>query len=242
MAGQCSPGGGCPVLEGFDPDLLLALNLAGVFAFGLSGALAGARAGLDLLGVLVLAGVVGLAGGIIRDVLTGIRPDALRDWRFLAAAGAAAAIVILAHPTVERLRRPIDVMDAAGLSLFCVTGAVAGRTHGFGAAEAVVLGAISGVGGGIMRDVLLGRVPVVLRRGLYAVPALIGAAIVVVAFEAGEHGVLFPVLAAIACFALRIAGLLYGIDLPSAASVAARVSPGEMPRAREAPPGDASAR
>ncbi len=233
------------MLEGFDPDLLLALNLAGVFAFGLSGALAAARARLDLFGVLVLAAVVGLAGGIVRDVLLGTRPGALRDWRFLVGAGAAATVVILAHPRVERLRRPIEVMDGAGLSFFCVTGAVSGLAHGFGAAEAVVLGAITGIGGGIMRDVLLGEVPIVLRRGLYAVPALIGAAIVVVAYEAGARGVACPVLAAAACFALRMAGLWYRIDLPSAASVAARVSPVDTSAtsvAARVPPADTSQR
>lgn len=207
------------MLEGFDPTLLLVLNLAGTFSFALSGALAAVRARLDVFGVLVLAAVVGLAGGIVRDLLIGVRPVALRDWLYLLAVGAAAVVATLAHPSLERTRRTIDVMDAAGLSLFCVTGAVAGLAHGFGAPQAIVLGALSGIGGGVMRDVLLGRVPVVLRRGLYAVPALVGASIVVVAYKLGERGVLVPIAAALTCFALRMAGLRYDIDLPRAGSV-----------------------
>lgn len=207
------------MLEGVDPTVLLVLNLAGTFAFGLSGALAAVRARLDVFGVFVLAAVVGLAGGIVRDLLIGVRPVALRDWLYLLAVGAAAALVTLAHPRLERTRRQIDVMDAAGLSLFCVTGAVAGLAHGFGAPQAIVLGALSGIGGGVMRDVLLGRIPYVLRRGFYAVPALVGAAIVVVAYRLGERGVLVPMIAALACFALRMAGLRYDIDLPRATSV-----------------------
>jgi uncharacterized membrane protein YeiH len=203
-----------------ETDLLLGLNLAGVFAFGLSGAVAASRARLDVFGVVVVAAVVGLAGGIIRDVLTGIRPGALRDWRYLAVVGAAAIVVIVAHPKLERLRGTIEAGDAAGLALFCVTGAVAGLAHGFGPAQAVILGALTGIGGGIMRDVLLAEVPVVLRRGLYAVPALLGAAIVVAAYEAGERAAVVPILAAVACFSLRIGGLLYAIDLPGPGSIA----------------------
>ncbi|HET7119722.1 MAG TPA: trimeric intracellular cation channel family protein [Solirubrobacterales bacterium] len=202
---------------------LLALNLAGTFAFGLSGALAAIRARLDIFGVFVLAAVVGLAGGIIRDVLIGIRPIALRDWYYLAAVGAAAAVVLLAHPELERVRRPIDVMDAAGLSLFCVTGAIAGLEAGFGAPEAVILGVLTGIGGGILRDVLLGKVPVVFRRGLYAVPALVGAAIVVVAYRAGARDLGFAVAGAATCFALRLAGLRFNLDLPTPAPVSKRL-------------------
>jgi uncharacterized membrane protein YeiH len=207
------------VLQGFDPTLLLVLNLIGTFAFGLSGGLAGVRAKLDVFGVVVLAAVVGLAGGVIRDLLIGVRPVALRDWRYLAVVGVAGLIVVIAHPALDRARRPIDAMDAAGLSLFCVTGAVEGLEHGFGAPEAVILGAISGIGGGVMRDLLVGEVPVVLRRGLYAVPALIGASVVVVAYRAGNHGILFSILAAATCFALRLAGLRYDLNLPRATQV-----------------------
>src|SRR5690348_3621577 len=111
------------VPEGFNPTLILVLNLAGTFVFGLSGGLAAVRATLDLFGVVVLAAVVGLAGGVIRDVLIGTPPATFRDWRYLAAAAAAGLVCFLARPALERIQRTVLIFDAAGLGLFCVTGA-----------------------------------------------------------------------------------------------------------------------
>jgi uncharacterized membrane protein YeiH len=204
------------LLHGFDPTLLLVLNLAGTFVFGLSGGLAAVRARLDLFGVVVLAVVVGLAGGITRDLLIGIPPETFRDWRYLAVAGGAGLVTFLASATVRRYGRPIDILDAAGLSLFCVTGAATALQHRVGAPEAVILGAITGIGGGMLRDVLLREIPVVLREGLYAIPALLGAAIVVVAWEAGTRGLAFPIIGAAVCFTIRIVGLYRGINVPTA--------------------------
>ena len=204
------------MLPGFDPMLLLVLNLAGTFAFGLSGGMAGVRARLDLFGVVVLAVVVGLAGGITRDLLIGVPPETFRDWRYLAVAGAAGFVTFLAHPFLSRIRRPIDVLDAAGLAVFCVTGASTALDHGLAAAPAVILGAITGIGGGILRDILVRQTPVVLREGLYALPALIGAAIVVGAAHAGAHGPAAPIIGATICFVIRLAGLTLGLNIPRA--------------------------
>lgn len=214
-----------PPLRGFDPTLLLVLNLAGTFVFGLSGGMAGVRAKLDLFGAVVLAMAVGLAGGIVRDLLIGIPPATFRDWRYLAVAGGAGLFSTVTHPAIDRLQRPIDALDAAGLALFCVTGAATALAHRLGVAEAVILGAITGIGGGIVRDILVREVPTVLRGGLYAVPALIGAGIVVVAYHAGDHTVTFPIVGAAACFLVRMAGLHYGLGLPSAADMAVRRVP-----------------
>jgi uncharacterized membrane protein YeiH len=208
---------GSPVLHGFDPTLLLVLNLAGTFVFGLSGGLAGVQARLDAFGVVVLAVVVGLAGGIIRDLLIGIPPQTFRDWRYLAVASAAGLVTFVAHPTLRRLQRPILVLDAAGLALFCVTGASTALDFRVGSVEAVVLGAITGVGGGMLRDILLREVPEVLRAGLYAIPALVGAAIVVVGVELGTHSLALPLVAAAACFLIRVAGLHFDLGVPRAA-------------------------
>jgi uncharacterized membrane protein YeiH len=208
------------LLPGFDPTLLLVLNLAGTFVFGLSGGMAGVRKQLDLFGAVVLAVVVGIAGGTIRDVLIGVPPATFRDWRYLAVAGGAGLLTVVAHPTLDRLQRPIDALDAAGLSLFCVTGAATALAHRLGVAQAVILGAITGIGGGMLRDILLREVPTVLRGGLYALPALVGAGIVVAAFHAGDRTVVFPIVGAVVCFLMRIAGLRFGIGLPRASDVA----------------------
>jgi uncharacterized membrane protein YeiH len=217
-----------PLLRGFDPTLLLVLNLAGTFVFGLSGGMAGVRAQLDLFGAIVLAAVVGLAGGIIRDLLIGIPPATFRDWRYLAVVGGAGVVTSLAHPAINRLQRPINTLDAAGLALFCVTGAATALAHRLGVAAAVLLGAITGIGGGMLRDILVREIPTVLRGGLYAIPALVGAGIVVGAYRAGDRTIVFPIVGAAACFLMRMAGLRYGIGLPRAADVAVT----GMPRLR----------
>lgn len=201
---------------GFDPTLILWLNLAGTFVFGLSGGLAAVRARLDLFGVLVLALVVGLAGGIVRDLLIGVPPATFRDWRYLAAAGAAGFVVFVALSALERVWNIIQIVDAAGLALFCVTGADKAIEFHLGPAQAVILGALTGIGGGMLRDVLLRQVPTVLRHDLYAVPALAGAAVVVAAHAAGSHSPAFPLLGIVVCFAVRVVGLRFNVQLPNA--------------------------
>jgi uncharacterized membrane protein YeiH len=204
------------VPPGFDPTLILWLNLAGTFVFGLSGGLAAVRARLDIFGVLVLAGVVGIAGGIIRDLLIGVAPATFRDWRYLAVVAAAGLVSFFGHLTLERVNRGVQVFDAVGLSVFCVTGATKAVVSGLGPFPAILLGAITGIGGGMLRDVLLGETPTVLRQELYAIPALLGAAVAVAAEMNDTTSPLFPLLGAALCFAIRMFGLRRGIDAPTA--------------------------
>jgi uncharacterized membrane protein YeiH len=206
------------VPHGFDPTLILVLNLVGTFVFGLSGGLAAVRAKLDLFGVVVLSAVVGLAGGITRDLLIGTPPATFRDWRYLAAAGAAGLVCFFARPVLERIQRGVLVFDALGLGLFCVTGATKALDFGVGPLPAILLGAITGIGGGILRDVLLRDVPTVLRHELYAVPALLGAGILVIGQESGSASALFPTLGIVVCVSVRLAGLKYGVNVPIAPS------------------------
>ena len=201
---------------GFSPTLILVLNLAGTFVFGLSGGLAAVRAKLDLFGVVVLAAVVGLAGGIIRDVLIGTPPATFRDWRYLVAVAAAGAVCFFAGRMLERAERSFMIFDAFGLGLFAVTGATKALQFGLGPVQAILLGTITGVGGGMLRDVLLGEVPTVLREGLYAIPALLGATVLVAAEGAGSTNPVFPVLGALVCVVVRLFGLRYRVNVPSA--------------------------
>ncbi len=132
--------------------------------------------------------------------------------------GAAGLVSYAAAPAIDRMQPAIEVPDAAGLGLFSVTGASIALNYRLGAPEAVVLGAISGIGGGILRDLIVREIPQVLRSGLYAIPALIGAAIAVVAQRAGAHGLTFPLAATVACFLVRLAGIRYDLSLPAARS------------------------
>ena len=204
------------VPPGFDPTLVLWLNLAGTFVFGLSGGLAAVHARLDVFGVIVLAGVVGLAGGITRDLLIGAPPATFRDWRYLAVVAAAGLVSFFAAPALERIYRGVQTLDAVGLSVFCVTGATTAVAAGLGPVPATLLGAITGIGGGMLRDVLLNETPTVLRQELYAIPALLGAAVAVAAEKEGATSPVLPLLGAALCFAIRMVGLRRGIDAPTA--------------------------
>lgn len=199
-----------------DTTLLLTLNLAATFVFGLSGGLAAVRARLDLFGVLVLAAVVALTGGITRDVLIGVPPATFRDGRYLAAAGAAGVVCFFGARLVERLKPAVLLFDAVGLSLFCVTGASKALSFGLGPVQAIILGAITGIGGGILRDVLLRQVPTVLRSDLYAVPALAGAAVVVLAHEMGSNNDSYALTGAAVCLVVRLVGLRFHVNVPVA--------------------------
>lgn len=199
--------------------VILSLNLVGTFAFGLSGGLAAVRARLDIFGVVALACVVAMAGGIIRDVLIGVPPETFRDWRYLAAAGAAGAACFFARPAMDRFQGGIQAFDALGLALFCVAGATKAFAYDLGPAQGVVLGAITGIGGGVLRDVLLRQVPTVLRSELYAIPAVLGATVVAVGHAAGSDNVAFSIAGAALCFGARMVGIRFGLHAPVAPSM-----------------------
>jgi len=158
----------------------IVLDLAGIFVFAISGALVAVRKGLDVFGVLVLAGTTGLGGGFLRDVLIDATPPAaLQDWRYLLVPLLAGLLAFIYHPALGRMERSVTVLDAFGLGLFCVTGSLKALDYGLGVAPAALMGMVTGIGGGMLRDLLAGRVPAVFRGELYATPALAGSIVVV---------------------------------------------------------------
>ena len=159
---------------------LVVLDLLGIFVFALSGGLAAVRKELDIFGVLVLAGTTGLGGGFLRDVLIGATPPAaLADWRYLLVPVGAGLLAFGFHPALGRRERIINVLDACGLALFCVAGAIKAIGFGLGPVPAALMGMVTAIGGGMVRDLLVGRVPMVFSGELYATPALAGAAIAI---------------------------------------------------------------
>lgn len=214
--------------------LLLILDLAGVFAFALNGALTAIRvARIDIIGVLTLGVVTALGGGIVRDLMIGdVPPATFSDWRYLAVAATGALVAFALGPRLARLAMPITVLDAAGLSLFAVTGAGKALEFGLGPVQAVILGAVTAVGGGTIRDMMLQRVPTVLRSELYAIPALVAATTTVVAHGLGPVA-LVPVLAALVCFAIRMVGVRYDLHAPRPRGFEATDSAAGSPEAGE---------
>ena len=197
--------------------LPLLLDLAGTFVFALSGALAGVKRELDLFGVLVLSFVAGNSGGITRDLLIGaVPPGAVGDWRYLGVSLFAGVVTFYLSSLIVRMANAVLIFDAAGLAFFAVTGASKALAFGLNPIMAIVLGMVTGIGGGMVRDVLLAEIPTVLRAELYAVAALVAAAIVVVG-----HVLQLPVapvaaVALIACFSLRVMAIKRGWRLPVA--------------------------
>lgn len=196
--------------------LLLALDLAGTFAFALNGALTAVRsARLDIVGVITLGMITALGGGILRDILIkDLPPATFRDWRYLAVAAGGGLVAFALGHQLDRLAMPIEVLDALGLSLFAVTGASKALNFGLGPAQAVILGAVTGVGGGTVRDVLVRRIPTVLSSGLYAIPALAAATVTVATIQTGVYGIPAALGATAACFGIRMIGVRYGLDAP----------------------------
>jgi uncharacterized membrane protein YeiH len=202
-----------------EPSLLLLLDLVGTFAFALNGALTAVRAvHVDIVGVVTLGVITAVGGGIIRDVLLGAVPPAtFVDWRYLTVAAAGGLLAFLFSRRLSRFAGSIDVLDAAGLSLFAVTGAGKALGLGVGPVQAIILGTVTAVGGGTVRDVLIRQVPGVLSSGLYAIPALVGAALAVITTGSGVNQVLgapAALSAAGVCFVIRMVGLHFGLDAP----------------------------
>jgi uncharacterized membrane protein YeiH len=198
-------------------NFLFTLDLIGTFVFALSGATLGVRYKLDLFGVLVLAVAASTAGGIVRDVLIGaVPPAAMGDWRYFGVAFVAGMLTFFRDGAMARLRNPVMLFDAVGLGLCAATGANKALDHGLGAGFAVFLGMLSGIGGGIARDVLVARIPVVLRSEFYAVAALFGAALVVIGIKLGLPREPVMIAGASLCFALRFIAIRRGWRLPVA--------------------------
>jgi uncharacterized membrane protein YeiH len=199
-----------------ESPLFLALDLTGTFAFALNGALTAIRvAKLDVVGVVTLGMVTALGGGVIRDILIDSLPPAtFSDWRYLAVAATGSLIAFGFGRHLGRLAGPILVLDAAGLALFAVSGASKALDFGLGAGQAVILGAVTAVGGGTLRDVLIGRIPVVLRSELYAIPALSAALVVVISDRIDGYDVPAAVGAALLCFGIRLLGVRFRLNAP----------------------------
>jgi uncharacterized membrane protein YeiH len=191
------------------------LDLAGTFVFAFSGAVAGFRRELDLFGVVVLSFVAANTGGITRDILIGaVPPAAINDWHYLGVSLVAGIITFCFPAAVMRRWNPVLLFDAAGLALFAVSGAHKALEFGLNPVMATLLGMVTGIGGGMARDILLAEIPTVLRADLYAVAALVGAAVVVIAnmlqLPAGPAALTGAAL----CFVLRVIAIWKGWHLP----------------------------
>ena len=197
-------------------SLLLTLDLAGTAVFAISGAAVGVKHRLDVFGVCVLAFVAGNAGGILRDVLIGaVPPAALRGWHYVMVSLMAGLVTFIWHPRLERLQTPILIFDAAGLGLFSVAGTQKALGFDLNPLIAALLGMLTGIGGGMIRDVLVREIPTVLRKDLYALAALAGAAVVVAGPLVHLSASAATIGGALLCFAVRLVAIRRAWGLPT---------------------------
>lgn len=191
------------------------LDLGGTFVFAISGAVAAVNRRLDIFGILVISFVTGNFGGITRDLLIGaVPPAALTDARYLLVSVLAGVIIFFWYAGVDRLRSPVLLFDAAGLSFFAVAGAQKAMEFGLSPVMSALLGMLTGIGGGMTRDVLLAEIPHVLRSDLYAVAALVGASIVVIGDLLGFSYGVSALAGGVLCFGLRFMAIRHGWHLP----------------------------
>lgn len=197
--------------------ILVILDLVGTFVFALSGALVGVRHRLDLFGVLVLSFVAANGGGVMRDTMIGATPPAaLQDWRYVAISIAAGLLTFWRAGAIERWRNPVQTLDAVGLGVFAVAGALKAQAFGLGPVGAMLLGMLTGIGGGMLRDVLVAQVPTVLKAELYAIAALVGAGVVVLGTTLALPVTWVVVGGVLSCTGLRLFAIRRGWKLPVA--------------------------
>ncbi|HTZ90260.1 MAG TPA: trimeric intracellular cation channel family protein [Alloacidobacterium sp.] len=199
-------------------NLLLAIDLIGTLVFAVEGAMAAVQGNLDILGLMVLAFATALGGGIIRDVLIGaVPPNSIRDWRYPAVAFAGGAVVFFQNSFVNKVPESLIVtLDAAGLALFAVAGAAKALDYNIHPFLATLMGGITGVGGGTIRDVLLARIPSVLHSDVYAAAALAGAAAMILSLKVKIRPAVATAVGFAVCFVLRMIAVHQHWNLPKA--------------------------
>ncbi|MFJ9040262.1 trimeric intracellular cation channel family protein [Streptomyces sp. NPDC102406] len=205
--------------ELFTPSVQHWLDLIGIFVFAISGALMAVRKNWDVFGIAVLAEVTALGGGLLRDLIIGaVPPAAFTDLGYFSTPLVAAALVFFLHPEVERTQTAVNVFDAAGLGLFAVTGTTKAYAYGLGLTASAALGLATAVGGGVLRDIIANEVPSLVRwdRDLYAVPAMVGAVIVVLCIRYDTLNAFTSGAAVLTAFVLRLLAMRFHWRAPRA--------------------------
>jgi uncharacterized membrane protein YeiH len=203
------------------PDVIHILDWVGTLVFALSGGLLGVKKRFDLFGVLFLSFVVSVAGGIMRDLLIGaVPPAAITEIHYFTIAICGGLLTFFWASRVARYQRLILLLDAVGLGLFAVLGTTKAIDHGIHPVMAAVMGMLTGIGGGMTRDVLAGDVPFVLRSDLYAVAALAGGAVVSLGHALDVAPTYAMLAGAAACLFLRLMAIYRGWRAPVAREVA----------------------
>jgi uncharacterized membrane protein YeiH len=216
--------------------LVIVLDLGGTLVFAISGGLVAVKRRLDVFGVLVLSFAAGNAGGITRDLLIGaVPPAAIADSKYLGVSALAALITLFCYPRASRFRNDVLWFDAVGLAFFAIAGTQKALIYGIQPVMAAFLGMLTGVGGGMLRDVLVTQIPTVLCADLYALAALAGAAVVIIAPVLHVPSLVAAIVGGLVCFVLRFGAIRYGWHVPGAPGAKPASGPPDVPRDQQKP-------
>lgn len=195
--------------------VLYLLDLMGTVAFAISGALAGVRKNMDLYGISVLSLVTAVGGGTIRDVLVGrIPPFIFRDYNYIVLSLLSALLVFFFYRKVERGYNTLLIMDALGLGVFTVIGVKVGIDYNIGFIGAIFMGVMTGTFGGMIRDILQGEIPLVLRKEVYASACLLGGAVYLILFKLLGYNFITVLVSILVVFTLRMIAIWRNWSLP----------------------------
>ncbi len=195
--------------------MITLIDLFGVAVFAISGALVAGRKQMDLFGVIVLAIVTGIGGGTLRDLLLGSTPVFwIHDPTYILVAAGAAILTVVSAPFLSHRQNLLLVADAIGLAFFCVLGAAKALEAGTGPLIAMLMGVMTGVVGGLIRDLLAGEVPLILRRDLYATAAVAGAGLFALLTTLGISLAVAVWAGMLTALALRLAAIRWHWGLP----------------------------
>jgi uncharacterized membrane protein YeiH len=193
---------------------LFVLELTGVIAFAVAGALTAIERELDIFGVLVLATITALGGGIIRDVLVGRFPVSLQNPVYFYVALLGALLAIPALRLTPKSLLWLKLFDALGLALFSVLGAQVGLLYHLNFLSTLLLGLLTGIGGGVLQDMLANEIPLVLRQEVYALASVIGISVLWVIVHAGGSALVAVIAGAVIILGIRIAAIYWNLNLP----------------------------
>lgn len=196
-------------------NFLNLIDILGTFAFAVSGGLSAMERKLDVFGVLIISFVTAIGGGTIRDILVGNLPvNWLQNETTIQVILISACITLLFGSFLKQLNTALTLFDALGLGLFTIIGLEIGLAKGFSAGICIALGTISACFGGVLRDVLLNKVPLIFEREIYALACIIGGLVYYFLKQSAMNDDTAKIICILLIFLIRVIAVKFQLSLP----------------------------
>lgn len=200
--------------------MIYILDLLGTFVFAITGGLKAVKYNLDILGIIVLSIIVGVGGGVIRDLILGYNPpNVFRDEIYLIVCLAAGLLVFFFSYLIERKIRFLLIFDAVGLGVFALIGANRAASYDMGPLGVIMMGTITATGGGLLRDVLVREIPIIIKKDFYASAALVGCIFYLIADHYQLPNLIKIVMPILITTSLRLTAIIFNINLPKTKNI-----------------------